>query len=379
MPSVKQLLQCQNPEECFLRKPTEAGRFSLDAERKFHHDRSAMSCFCPPVRNNRLLYTLDLNDGYNTSRFIKRDENVKEKLDNMLHWLLLNKNRFVTDERSANKTNVIGAYPDFVLWRGHLSKMMCTPFEKREGWEMAIQKMGKTIYISEVETVEAMARRANLSDRESLMTYWGVRFEGYMTGNFPKPGQNLKPKNFVESKQTVTNTNTAFCSVLRSRLNSRHSLIYGAEVDCCLPVEVVFAPDSYVELKTSRTFDSFRQENNFYKFKARKWWAQSFLAGVPQITCGFRDDRGLVTELCDFKTLELPSKTDAWNSQTCLVFLDNILQFIKEMCQDTNAHSVSKVALLKYRPQEQYILYEASDSKEFCFLPDWFVKAMRDL
>uniref|UniRef100_H2ZF38 Decapping nuclease n=1 Tax=Ciona savignyi TaxID=51511 RepID=H2ZF38_CIOSA len=358
------------------RKPTEVGRFSLDGNRKFHHDRSEMTCFCPPVREKALLYNLDLNDGYNSNRYIKRDENVKEKLDHMLHWFLLNKNRF--DVKNDEKgENVIGSSPDFLLWRGHLTKMMCTPFEKREGWKMAIQKLNNTIYISEVETEESRLRRLNRTDRESLMTYWGTRFEGYMTGNFPKPGHAPKPMDQTSSKETITNTNRAFCSVLRSRLHGRHSLVYGAEVDCCHPVDVVTPPDSYIELKTSRIFTSPRQETNFYKFKALKWWAQSFLAGVPQITCGFRNDSGIVTELCDFKTLDLPSKTYAWDAHTCLVFLDNILQFVKEKCNGSNAPNWSKVGMLTYDAQKQVIIYDNLDSEEFCFLPDWFLKEMQ--
>ena len=33
-----------------------------------------------------------------------------------------------------------------------------------------------------------------------------------------------------------------------------------------------------------------------------KWWAQSFLVGIPKIVCGFRDDDGVVKNVQHFKT-----------------------------------------------------------------------------
>ena len=268
------LTLCTLPEddrsrrECSLRKPVEVGRFSLDDQRQFHHDRRKMSCIS--VKNNgRLRETFDLNDGY-TDRFVKRDDDVKERLNNLLRWLLLNKNRFVGFDktRSQPNVNVIGTMPDFFLWRGHLTKLMCTPFENRDGWMMACQKLNQTIYVSEVETKEAAFQRKNRSAREGLMTYWGVRFEGYMTGPFPNPSDPAACP-AVDQRQLVTNTNQAFCSVLRTRLNQHHSLVYGAEVDCCQPVDVLSPPDCYIELKTNRVFSTSRQRDNFYRFKVK--------------------------------------------------------------------------------------------------------------
>ena len=258
-------------KESVLRKPIEIGRFSLDGLRKFHHDRRQMSCI---VENHkgRLRRKLDLNDGYR-DRFEKRDEEVKERLNHMLEWMVFNRDRFVsplepdTKKRRLSANNVIGEMPDFVLWRGHLTKMMCTPYESRDGWIMACQKLNQTIYISEVESEQAALQRRNRSNRESLMTYWGVRFEGYMTGPFPDPQHKLETTT-VDQSTLVTNTNKAFCSVIRSRLNQHHSLVYGAEVDCCQSVEVLTPPDCYIELKTNRIFSNQRQEDNFYRFKA---------------------------------------------------------------------------------------------------------------
>jgi len=266
---ISSLVKHESSDDCTLRKPAEVGRFSLDQSREFHHDRSSMHCFTSPT-NQKNFPHLDLNDGYGTERFIKRNDDVKEGLDNMLKWMLCNKSRFVDDIQPHKKLKpsteeaVIGYYPDFVTWRGHLTKFLCTPYENRDGWIMAVQKLGSTIYICEIESKKARQKRTNQSDKEKLMTYWGVRFEGYMTGHFHKPGTQPVTKFF---KNTVINTNIAFCSVLRTRVHGRHSAVYGAEVDCCKNVEVLNPPDCYIELKTSRKITSQRQEDNFYRHK----------------------------------------------------------------------------------------------------------------
>lgn len=44
-----------------------------------------------------------------------------------------------------------------------------------------------------------------------------------------------------------------------------------------------------------------------FRFKLIKWWAQSFLVGIPQIICGFRDDEGIVHRLEKFNVQEIPN------------------------------------------------------------------------
>jgi hypothetical protein len=47
-----------------------------------------------------------------------------------------------------------------------------------------------------------------------------------------------------------------------------------------------------------------------------KFWAQSFLVGVPKIICGFRDDDGNLKEIKHYETLKIPGtvreKKNTW-------------------------------------------------------------------
>ena len=68
---------------------------------------------------------------------------------------------------------------DFVTWRGHLTKLLTTPYETREGWLLAISRLGGTLYISEVETEAARTDRENRAESHEEMMYWGYKFEQY--------------------------------------------------------------------------------------------------------------------------------------------------------------------------------------------------------
>lgn len=47
------------------------------------------------------------------------------------------------------------------------------------------------------------------------------------------------------------------------------------------------------------------------RFKLIKWWAQSFLVGIPTIICGYRDDSGVVRNLEKMETLKIPQRAKA--------------------------------------------------------------------
>lgn len=72
----------------FYRRPSELGCFSLDAQRQYHGDARALRYYSPPPINGPGPGPdFDLRDGY-PDRYHPRDEEVKERLDHLLRWLL---------------------------------------------------------------------------------------------------------------------------------------------------------------------------------------------------------------------------------------------------------------------------------------------------
>ena len=106
-----------------------------------------------------------------------------------------------------------------------------------------------------------------------------------------------------------------------------------------------------------------------------KWWAQSYLSGVPQITCGFRDDDGICDDIQHFNTLDLPLSAqqirNSWDSETCLCFLDNFLELIK--CIFKKIYDHKTVLLVNRDINSSFLSYQVQENSSEQFLPDWFV------
>ncbi|KAF9990923.1 hypothetical protein BGZ75_008092 [Mortierella antarctica] len=135
----------------------------------------------------------------------------------------------------------------------------------------------------------------------------------------------------------IVDTNLQYCTVARTKIG-QNSIIMGAEVDCTSEPKKP-APDNplsnYIELKTSRIISSAREQSSFERHKLLKFWAQSFLPGIPTIIVGFRDDDGNVVTVEKFKTMEIPrlvrGKDGAWDTTICINFLDGVFNFLRKM------------------------------------------------
>ena len=176
--------------------------------------------------------------------------------------------------------------------------------------------------------------------------------------------------------QKEVNTNEAFCTVTRTRLQ-KHSLVMGAEVDCCLKSfrdkPSFKPPKNYIELKTTRIMQYYKQKQNFARYKLLKFWAQSFLAGLPRVIVGERDDDGVVLELKTYDTMQIPSQarqfSSDWNASVCLNFLDKFLSWMKEIVVEDNPDSVYMFYFNE--PFDKITVTFSSDGHER-FLPEWF-------
>lgn len=246
-----------------------------------------------------------------------------------------------------------------------MTKLLCTPYDRKEPWQMALALHNGTIYMSEVETNEARHRRLDQSERQDRMCYWGYKFEDYVTCS-REPAQ--KPK---EINAPINNIE-AFCSVVRSRLD-KHSLVFGAEVDCCVKTNSKGGtpPSNYIELKTSRIVENDRMQWSFERYKLLKWWAQSYLAGIPKIICGFRNDDGFVKQLKTFNTLDIPGsvveRQNMWVGSVCLNFCNRMLEWVKGVVKDEDV-----VYMLHWREPFTHVELEFSRKQDDVFLRDWY-------
>ena len=162
----------------------------------------------------------------------------------------------------------------------------------------------------------------------------GYKFETLSV--LPKPWAHCSREDIEHRSENIVNNNTQYCSIVRTGIGST-ALIIGGEVDCITggkpsnPDE----PIPWVELKTSAEPPSnhFREIQKFER-KLLKFWAQSFLLGVPTIIVGFRTQDGHLTRITEIETQKIPGQVSrgegAWNGNVCINMTAAFLEFLKK-------------------------------------------------
>lgn len=76
---------------------------------------------------------------------------------------------------------------DFVCFRGLLTMLMCTPYEKNDDWIICATKWKGIIFLCARETDKKLRYKEQMTDKDRQFTSWGYKFEQYMSsGSRPK-------------------------------------------------------------------------------------------------------------------------------------------------------------------------------------------------
>ncbi|XP_052171046.1 NAD-capped RNA hydrolase DXO1 [Diospyros lotus] len=198
----------------------------------------------------------------------------------------------------------------FVTYRNNLNKILATAYIRHEPWEMGVHKRNGVVYLD----VHKLPERPQ-SELERRRCYWGYCFETLATED---------PRRADGEGIHHIDANVEFCSVIKTKLGA-HRILMGAEMDCCDSTDD--GKRFYVELKTSREL-AYHTEEKFEREKLLKFWIQSFLAGVPYIVIGFRDDAGRLVRTERLRTKDITQRVkmkNYWQGGVCLAFADEVL------------------------------------------------------
>ncbi|KAK9094990.1 hypothetical protein Scep_026459 [Stephania cephalantha] len=196
----------------------------------------------------------------------------------------------------------------FVTFRNNLNKILATAYIRHEAWEMGVHKRNGVVYLD----VHKLPERPQ-SELDRRRCYWGYCFENLATEDSTR-----------DDGIHHIDANVEFCSVIKTKLGA-HRILMGAEMDCCDSTDD--GRRFYVELKTSRELD-YHTEERFEREKLLKFWIQSFLAGVPYIVVGFRDDSGRLVRTERLRTKDVTHRVkmkNYWQGGVCLAYADEVL------------------------------------------------------
>ncbi|KAK5941768.1 decapping endonuclease targeting mRNA [Knufia obscura] len=303
-----------------VRRPREIAYFSFDEEHRYRQDDSSMRYYYPPT------LPADLSKGFDSFRQL--DDTGDDHLDGLLQALIHHEG----GKRAKLET-------DFVTWRGMLTKIMIVPFSNLDSWEMNATRFQGTIFVEENHQKKLDSRQEQYSQApvrgamsQDLMSYWGYKFE---TVSLLERHWCYTERSEIEARDAAQVSNYAqYCSIVRTGFG-KSKIVIGGEVDAVFDTKPPEpgAPINWVELKTTAELVN-EKEVNKYERKLLKFWAQSFLLGVPKIIVGFRDQQGWLHRLEELETQSIPDnmlKTGrrAWDGQTCINFASAFLEWLK--------------------------------------------------
>ncbi|KAL1980855.1 hypothetical protein VTN96DRAFT_3390 [Rasamsonia emersonii] len=303
-----------------IRRPREIAYFSYDDEHRFRLDDSSLRYYYPPN------LPADLNRGFDT--FQKLDDSADEHLDALLDTII-----------ALEKDTGAKCEADIITWRGMMTKILTAPFDIMNGFEMNATYFQGTIFIEENNAYKNQQKELQRNQRmppgmpsQDLMAYWGYKFE---TLSVLPDTWDATPRETIEGRvDQVVNNKSQYCSVVRTGIG-KVRLVIGGEVDAvwdCKP-DRKEDPINWVELKTTAEIYNERDMIK-YERKLLKFWAQSFLLGVPKIVVGFRNQQGILLRIEELETHSIPVNVKkygkgSWDGNVCINFAAAFLEWLK--------------------------------------------------
>ncbi|KAI1916544.1 decapping endonuclease targeting mRNA [Ophidiomyces ophidiicola] len=304
-----------------VRRPKEIAYFSYDDEHNFRLDESSLRYYYPP----RL--PTDLNGGFES--FEKLDDSQDEHLDALLDTII--------DLEQRTNAKCEG---DVITWRGMMTKSLEVSLN---AYDEFIEENNE--YKNNQKQVQKGQRMPPGAPSQELMMYWGYKFEALSL--IDQPWDKTSRETIESREEKVVNNSSQYCSVVRTGIGN-NKLILGGEVDAvwdCKP-ERKEDPINWVELKTTAEIRSDRDILK-YERKLLKFWAQSFLLGVPKIIVGFRDEHGILRRLEEMTTHEIPGSVkrhgrNSWDGNICINFTAQLLDWLRNIISTEGVWRIRK-------------------------------------
>jgi RAT1-interacting protein len=244
-------------------KPVEVAYFSRSYG-DVMFDRSNLRDFTP---TGSALEGMDLSE--NMENWVEEEDNGRDGMSISPIIMALNRRKIRTDAGAI------------ITYRNNLNKIMNTPYNTNEPWKIKVERKNGLYFlgIEKYQDPRVDPAEENSPTRKK-MCFGGYHFEHLSTS--APAGAAVSDK---------IDNNSQFCSIIKLKIATKHRVFVGAEIDCRdINAREKTSPGNYVEVKTTKPIDTPRDQDSFERHKLRKWWCQSYLAGVPRIYVGYRGE-----------------------------------------------------------------------------------------
>uniref|UniRef100_A0A182N928 Decapping nuclease n=1 Tax=Anopheles dirus TaxID=7168 RepID=A0A182N928_9DIPT len=357
-----------------ITKPNLVGFFSLNHDRQYDPSAAQLKYLAPlPPRDADL--RLDLNEGFETHH-PKPASASDERIDMLLTFIRQANPRelWITTEQGKLRLKY-----GFVCFRGLLRMIACTPYDWKTGWIVQAIRYRGTIYLCDKPTTDRVEAQRNETEQQKRFCYYGFKFEQHILT--PEPAT-------VPDTSAPVVLAEEFCSMFEATL-AGNRILYGAEMDGIVASRALdrdrlrvdeLRRCEFVEVKVKRKETTQRQVDNFYRFKTKNWWCQSFLVNVQRLVVGLRDDTGVVREVTEMKLGDIQRDSRPyWSPAVCMNFCAEFLSEVERVMGAVD--DGGRVWQFEYDSREhRRVRYrELEPSHRDAFLPDWYMKHVEEM
>ncbi|KIV91531.1 hypothetical protein, variant 2 [Exophiala mesophila] len=229
---------------------------------------------------------------------------------------------------------------------------MVSPFSYLDDWEMNATVFQDTLFIEESHEKKLDSRQNQYTApahpgamSQDLMSYWGYKFE--TVALLDKPWSDATREDIESREKMVVSNYAQYCSIVRTGFG-KVKIVIGGEVDAVQDFKPVDKSQqvNWVELKTTALIQNEKDQVKFER-KLLKFWAQSFLLGVPKIVVGYRNHQGLLERVEELDTQAIPEKVrlqgrGLWDGQACINFASSFLEWLKGVVVEEGVWKIRK-------------------------------------
>ncbi|XP_003729446.2 decapping and exoribonuclease protein [Strongylocentrotus purpuratus] len=340
------------------------GNFSIGEDKKYRNDLSQRLFLVEPDDDQP---NFDLLQGLREYKDTVYTGPVPTSMSPLLDWFHdhrdeLIKKKVLKSEGSSRKLDI-----DFVGRRGFFWRLL-RAVESLDKLEILVTLCNGTYYIENVKI-----DNYKLTAWQIELGFGGDKFAQCITSPDGRKPDINKP----------VNANAQYGAVMKTQYGD-HRIILSTEVQAERKDSNKAPPENYVCIKTIKDDLVGKPLTNFNRYKTLQWWSQAYMAGIPEVICGRRDDRKhIITSVETMKTNQLSSKSEGyWDPRLCQKKFESYLSEIKKLVKDDDPRAVYRLKLpeiergrgLKDKLRSRRFLLLGRKEDDYVILPDRYLK-----
>eukprot|EP00057_Strongylocentrotus_purpuratus_P004783 XP_003729445.1 PREDICTED: decapping and exoribonuclease protein [Strongylocentrotus purpuratus] len=344
------------------------GNFSIGENKKYRNDLSQRRFLIEPDDEPNF----DLSQGLRQYTDRKPSGIVPTSMSPLLDWFHdhrdeLIKKKILKSEGSSRKLDI-----DFVGRRGFFCRLL-RAVASLDKLEILVTLCNGTYYIENVKDTDK--ERA----RQIEMGFGGKKFAQCITS----PDGSSMP-----DLDEPVNAYAQYVAVMKTQYGD-HRIILSTEVQAERKDSNQASPENYVCIKTRNDDLEGKPLANFKRYKTLQWWSQAYMAGIPEVICGMRDDRRhIITSVKTMKTNQLSFESEGfWDPMLCQKKFESYLSEIKKLVRDDDPRAVYRLQLpeiergggLKDKQRSRRFRLLGRKEDDYVILPDQYLKDVLDL